>query len=67
MTSDEKLIEAENDISELITRVQPALRILKRVVDDQRNWQKDMTSEILARLRDAVEHAQDHQIIRLRR
>jgi hypothetical protein len=64
MTTEEKLAQAEADIGSLIHRARNALPTLFYIIEDTKDWRRDVRATIHRNLLDAVEEAEHHQIRR---
>jgi hypothetical protein len=66
MSIEEKLAQAEADLQSLIHRARNALPTLFYIIEDTRDWRRDVRATIHRNLLDAVEEAEHHQIKRKR-
>jgi hypothetical protein len=61
MTVEEKLQEAEADLTALSVRARNVLPTLKRVAEDSKDWRKDITNELLLNLSKIIDQVHTNQ------
>ena len=66
MTTEVKLLEAEQDLERLIVRSHNALPTLLRVAEDAKDWRRDMCRELATQLQKAIDVARTNQARRRR-
>jgi hypothetical protein len=67
MTTEERLLEAEQDLQMLLDRSSNALPTLRRVTEDSTDWRKDIRATLYDELRKAVDQARERQAKRRRK
>lgn len=61
MTTDQKLLQAEQDLDQLVVRAQSVVPTIARLVEDAPDWRKDIRQTLLENLVAAIETALKHQ------
>jgi hypothetical protein len=61
MTTEQRLLEAEQDLQTLLDRSSNALPTLKRVAEDATDWRHDIRTDLYANLQKAVDEARERQ------